>query len=293
VETNHTLQFFATVVNTPNTAVTWQVNGITGGSSTAGTIDANGLYTAPATVPTQPKVTVTAISMADPTKSDSASVTISLTPVLSVNPLQANVVVGNQQPFTAAISGISNQSVTWSLSGTGCLGSQCGTIDNTGLYTAPASVPSPATVTVTAISNFDNTITGTATVTVIANLGVSITPPGTQGSPVSVNFGQTQPFTAHVVGDLQNLGVTWTLTCVTDNESAHGTADCAGGNDDGEADISKLTNSTLTTTLFNAALGNGGLCDETVATCILTLTATTNATENGNPATAVVYINVP
>lgn len=292
VDTNRTLQFSATVVNTTNTAVTWQVNGITGGSSTTGTIDANGLYTAPATVPTQPKVTVTAISVADPTKSDSASVTISLTPVLTVNPLQANVVVGNQEPFTAAISGLSDQSVTWSLSGTGCSGSQCGTIDNTGLYKAPASVPSPATVTVTATSNFDNTVTGTATVTVIAHLGVSITPLGTQGSPVPVNFGLTQQFNAHVVGDLQNLGVTWTLACVTDNESG-GTPDCAGVNDDGEADISKLTNSTLTSTLFNAALGNGGFCDETVTTCILTLTAATNASENGNPATAVVYISVP
>ncbi len=52
-----------------------------------------------------------------------------------------------QQQFTA------NQSVTWAVTG----GSANGTVDGTGLYTAPASVPNPATVTVTA-----TTATGTA-----------------------------------------------------------------------------------------------------------------------------------
>jgi hypothetical protein len=291
VETNHTLPFFVTVVNTTNTAVTWQVNGVIGGNSTVGTIDAKGLYTAPGSVPAQPKVTVTAISVADPTKSDSASVTISLTPVLTVNPPQANVVVGNQQPFTASISGLSNQSVNWSVSGTG-------SIDSNGLYTAPASVPNPATVTVTATSQVDNTVTGSATVTVIAHLGVSVSPPGTQLSPVHVAFLATQMFNAQVVGDPNNLGVTWDLVCIIDEETG-AFVDCAAGkgssdgNDPSTTDISQLTSTTLTSALFQAAQGNAGNCDGLVTNCILTLTATSNATENGTPATAVVYISVP
>ena len=47
---------------------------------------------------------------------------------------------GNQQQFTA------NQSVTWAITG----GNANGTIGGTGMYTPPAVVPSPATVTVTA-----------------------------------------------------------------------------------------------------------------------------------------------
>src|SRR5256886_11650686 len=43
-----TQQFTATVQNTSNTAVTWQVNGVTGGNATVGTISSSGLYTAPA-----------------------------------------------------------------------------------------------------------------------------------------------------------------------------------------------------------------------------------------------------
>ncbi len=71
-----TQAFTATVENTSNTAVTWQVDGVTGGNSTVGTISTSGLYTAPARVPSSATVTVTAKSDADTTRSDSAQVTI-------------------------------------------------------------------------------------------------------------------------------------------------------------------------------------------------------------------------
>jgi serine protease len=71
-----TQSFTATVGDTLNTQVTWQVNTITGGNATAGTISTAGLYTAPATVPSPATVTVTAISVADSTRSASAMVTI-------------------------------------------------------------------------------------------------------------------------------------------------------------------------------------------------------------------------
>jgi hypothetical protein len=288
VETAHTLQLSATVVNTTNTAVTWQVSGVAGGNSTVGTIDANGLYTAPGSVPSPATVTVTAISVADPTKSDSASVTISLTPVLSVNPLQATVVVANQQQFTATISGLVDPLVNWGVSGTGCSGAQCGTIDTNGLYTAPASVPNPATVTVTATSQADNSVTGTATVTVIAQLGITISPPG----PLTIPLSGTQMFTATVVGDPLNLGVTWELTCVSDAENP---PDCAGSDDDGDPDVSTLSSISNFSVTFNAAPGppGGGLCDENIADCVLTLTATTVATGGSGAQKATVTITVP
>lgn len=76
VATGGTEQFTATVENTSNTAVTWQVNGVTGGNATAGTISSSGLYTAAGAVPSPATVTVTAVSQADTTKSASAQVTI-------------------------------------------------------------------------------------------------------------------------------------------------------------------------------------------------------------------------
>jgi hypothetical protein len=56
---------------------TWQVNNVTGGSATTGTIDFKGLYTAPATVPmTGSTVMVTMISNANPSLSATAVVTL-------------------------------------------------------------------------------------------------------------------------------------------------------------------------------------------------------------------------
>jgi uncharacterized protein (DUF1800 family) len=59
-----TTQFAATVTGTSNTKVTWQVNGVTGGSATTGTISTSGLYTAPAAMPSTQSVMVTAVSVA-------------------------------------------------------------------------------------------------------------------------------------------------------------------------------------------------------------------------------------
>jgi hypothetical protein len=78
VNVGNTQQFVATVQNSGNTAVTWQVNGVAGGSTSTGTISNSGLYTAPATVPSPTAVTVTAVLQADTTKSVSAQVTVVL-----------------------------------------------------------------------------------------------------------------------------------------------------------------------------------------------------------------------
>jgi uncharacterized protein YjdB len=75
VRLNHTRQFTATVTNSSNTAVTWSVNGVSGGNSTVGTIS-GGTYLAPSRLPSPATVTVTATSAADTTKSASAKVTV-------------------------------------------------------------------------------------------------------------------------------------------------------------------------------------------------------------------------
>jgi serine protease len=75
-----TQAFTASVINTPNTAVTWQVNKVTGGNATLGTISASGVYTPPATVSAQLIVTVTATSDAVNTQTASAQVTVTAPP---------------------------------------------------------------------------------------------------------------------------------------------------------------------------------------------------------------------
>jgi hypothetical protein len=76
VRISRTRQFAATVQNTSNTAVTWKVNGIAGGSSTVGTVSVAGLYRAPSAVPSPASVTVSATSAADPSATGTATVTV-------------------------------------------------------------------------------------------------------------------------------------------------------------------------------------------------------------------------
>jgi hypothetical protein len=77
VRVRQSRQFTATIGGTANTSVTWKVNGIVGGNGTVGTISQSGSYKAPNSVPSPAVVTVSATSVADPTKTASASVTIS------------------------------------------------------------------------------------------------------------------------------------------------------------------------------------------------------------------------
>jgi serine protease len=76
VQAGATQAFTATLTNTTNMAVTWQVNGTTGGNSSVGTITSEGLYTAPASVSSTLTVTVSAVSAADSNRSGSAQVSI-------------------------------------------------------------------------------------------------------------------------------------------------------------------------------------------------------------------------
>jgi hypothetical protein len=80
-----TQQFTASVNGAPSTAVTWEVNGIAGGSQTIGFILTSGLYVAPSGVPTKSDskgnsitttVTVSAVSQANSSASGNATVTI-------------------------------------------------------------------------------------------------------------------------------------------------------------------------------------------------------------------------
>src|SRR5205807_913486 len=68
-----------------------------------------------------------------------------------IAPSSAIVQIPGLQPFSAIVSPSgASQGVAWSVAGTGCSGPSCGTIDATGKYSPPATVPNPATVTVTA-----------------------------------------------------------------------------------------------------------------------------------------------
>jgi len=194
-----TQQFTATVTNTTNTAVTWAVNGIASGSAQFGTIDANGLYRAPAILPSPAQVTVRATSVASPSSSGTATVTVTSDVVVSVAanpapPVPDKVDIGFNQRFVASVTsagGNPDRNVNWSLGGTGCggAGDPCGTIDASGFYIAPQILPSPNSVTVTATSVADPSKSGSATISIDPRFTFTVTGPSSVDNATTAQYG--------------------------------------------------------------------------------------------------------
>lgn len=166
---------------TTNTAVTWQVNGTTGGSSSIGTIEASstdvnvGIYTAPAVAPTT-NVNVTAIITQSTSSTGTATTTITSNTIsltigagtgVSITPTGVTVHAGQTYPFTAEVNNVVDSTgVAWSVSSTG--GGNIGSINSSGDYTAPGVPPPGGVVTITATytpaGGTAETATATATI---------------------------------------------------------------------------------------------------------------------------------
>jgi uncharacterized protein YjdB len=153
-----THQFTPRVVMPPGTdlSVAWSVH------PDLGSIDGTGTYTAPSSVDSATRVVVTATLVADPNKSGSANVQL-LPPVsISLAPTSATLSAGFTQFFNATVLNAVDLMVNWSVSPAGV-----GTLDQRGHYTAPATIASPQTVTITATSEADGTKTASAQVTLV------------------------------------------------------------------------------------------------------------------------------
>jgi parallel beta-helix repeat protein len=164
----NTQQFTATVTGTSNTAVTWSVNGISGGNSTVGTISSTGLYTAPQALPNPANVTIQATSQANRSAISNAALTITSDIKVSVatNPSGMSSVSpgGIVQLLATVISaGHPDTNVNWAVNGVPNGNSTVGTIATgagTALYTAPTTAPNPASVNITANCVADSSKSG-------------------------------------------------------------------------------------------------------------------------------------
>lgn len=82
----------------------------------------------------------------------------------SVSPSGPSVRIGQTQQFTASVTGSSNQNVTWFVNSISGGNSAVGTINSFGMYQSPAALPSPANVTVAAVTDADPSVQATSTV---------------------------------------------------------------------------------------------------------------------------------
>lgn len=163
-----------------STAVTWEVNCITGGNSSVGTIVSSpsdnqvGIYTAPGVVPAtnngQVSITASAaVTNATSTTctstgilySNAATATITVQLGVNITPTTTPVEAGGSFQFTALQNNLPDNNAVWTVSSAN--GGNIGTIDSTGLYTAPLYPPPGQVVTITAT---DGASVATATATI-------------------------------------------------------------------------------------------------------------------------------
>ena len=115
VSVNETVQFTATIANLSSTLVNWEVAGVIGGNlATNGSIDSNGLYTAPPVPPTNNVVVITAVAQAQTSLTATANLTIEPPATITgVAPANATVAAGGLQIFTATFSSGTGIGVNW------------------------------------------------------------------------------------------------------------------------------------------------------------------------------------
>jgi len=101
---------------------------------------------------------------------------------VSVSPSSATLYGGQTQQFTAAVANAnpSETGVAWSISPAGV-----GSINSSGLYTAPTTFATEETVTVTATSQADSTKSASATVTLLP----PATPTISWATPAAITYG--------------------------------------------------------------------------------------------------------
>ncbi len=144
---------------------------------------------------------------------------------VTVTPSSATLRVGSTTQFSANVTGNTNQSVTWMVNNIANGNKTVGTIDSTGKYTAPTSLPTPNQVTVSAVSQTDKTLSGTSPVNLqnpipsVASLSPTFLPVGNFTLTVSggnfvkgskVMFGGTALATTYV--SVSQLTATGTAT---------------------------------------------------------------------------------
>lgn len=173
VHVNRSVQFTATVHHSANTAVTWSISGTGCSGAACGMISSAGFYTAPGNVPVPADVVIKATSVADSSKSSTATVTILPAVIITVSSPYPTLAAGWTRRFSAEVQNADDPSVTWTLSGPGCIGAECGTLSTSGFYQAPSQIPSLPAVTITATSVEDPLMSGSATIDIVPS-GLSI-----------------------------------------------------------------------------------------------------------------------
>lgn len=142
-------------------------------------------------------------------------------PGITITPASAQVFVGSTVQFSATAQNSTASTVIWNVNNIAGGNSTVGTIDIAGNYIAPATVPTPSTVAITAVLQSTPSATGTASATVqpaSAIQGPLLVAPGL----ASVTTSQTQQFIVTSPA-ISNSVVTWSVNGIANGNSTVGT----------------------------------------------------------------------
>jgi hypothetical protein len=114
---------------------------------------------------------------------------------LTVHPNGATVAANQTQQFEVTDAEGRSVAVHWNISGLGCSGLACGSIDEQGVYRTPSSLPRPRVVTLEGVLVSDPSYSVLTQVRLEDAVTVTVSP-----ASAHVATGQTQQFTAIMVG---------------------------------------------------------------------------------------------
>jgi hypothetical protein len=127
---------------------------------------------------------------------------------VTVTPAAASLLLGNTQVFTPTVTGTTDTTVSWSVNGIVGGSPLTGTVNASGVYTAPLVLPTLTTVTVTAQSIADATKQASATITILTDISISLTP-----ASIGVELGAIQPFHATIGSSGHpDIAVRWSIS---------------------------------------------------------------------------------
>ena len=114
---------------------------------------------------------------------------------LTVHPNGATVAANQTQQFEVTDAEGRSVAVHWNISGLGCSGLACGSIDEQGVYRTPSSLPQPRVVTLEGVLVSDPSYSVLTQIRLEDAITVTVTP-----ASAHVATGQTQQFAALMVG---------------------------------------------------------------------------------------------
>jgi hypothetical protein len=233
------LQASLTSSSHPDGTILWSLSGAACPTA-CGSVDQNGNYTAPQILPFSSAVVVKAQSAADSSKFATAPLNITSSFALQIA-APGSVATNNSVTVVATLTPVPksnpSESLSWSLSGSGCSGSSCGTLATTTTqfdannvqvssanYLAPASAPTPNTVTITVTPAADPSKKAQVTIAIQQSASISL-------SPITATAAANhRVMLAARISGASNTSLNWSVNGVAGGNATVGQICAAGSN---------------------------------------------------------------